>query len=528
MEIRFLLIFILILTAIGMSYVSLLIKKRDQAAKKKYLLGLSLASVLYSAGSALELSGDSVTWVLWAYKIQYAGIAFIPALILLTAGDYIASYLWRTKVIKFFLFSISSITFILVVTEPYHNWMHQNPRMIFDGPFPVPTFDQGSWYLVHIIYMNLALFLANLIFLNSWIKAPASHRHQSAMLFLGSLLPWTTLLIYLSGTMSWPLDISPFALGGSTYVMYKGIISYGLAEIIPIARGLVFENMYDAALVLDKTGYVVDYNSSASRLFLTSTGRLAGKTLNALTHPYPELKVFVEAAFAQSSERSRDITLDSRTYNIRLIDILAKRGDITGHILVFRDITDYARLLDQMKQLASIDELTGIPNRRHFSESAHRELKRSRRNLDWLSILMIDIDHFKNVNDTYGHTIGDEVLKKTAQMALGTLRVTDLIGRYGGEEFCVCLTETDLERSIIAAERLRQAVASLQFGDSLHPFQITISIGLYSSPGDEIDITLDSMISRADVALYQAKNAGRNCTRPYQEKENTAPPQTIS
>ncbi|MCS6842124.1 MAG: diguanylate cyclase [Roseiflexus sp.] len=175
---------------------------------------------------------------------------------------------------------------------------------------------------------------------------------------------------------------------------------------------------------------------------------------------------------------------------------------------------DNARLFADARRHATIDELTGVWNRRSFFEHARRELQRSQRTLRPLAVLMFDVDHFKSVNDTYGHAVGDQALRSLAERCRSQLRVTDIIGRYGGEEFAVALPETDLESAQHIAERLRVAVENASFKTAQGSISLTISVGVaVYDPSDQT--TLDAVIDRADRALYIAKRSGRNCVRAW-------------
>nr|WP_319565287.1 diguanylate cyclase [uncultured Rhodoferax sp.] len=164
---------------------------------------------------------------------------------------------------------------------------------------------------------------------------------------------------------------------------------------------------------------------------------------------------------------------------------------------------------DELERRAYSDYLTGLANRRYFLEQAEKELERTRRYGGDLSILMLDVDHFKRVNDTYGHKVGDIVLQKLAQVCLASLRDIDLIGRMGGEEFAVLLPQTTCEPAQQAAERLRASLAAiripLQGGLPLH---LTVSFGV-TTLADK-DANIDTLLSQADQALYRAKAEGRN------------------
>lgn len=171
------------------------------------------------------------------------------------------------------------------------------------------------------------------------------------------------------------------------------------------------------------------------------------------------------------------------------------------------------QLYEQVQRLARIDGLTGLYNRRHFLELATREVHRATRYTYNLSIIMFDIDHFKVVNDTYGHAVGDQVLTLVAETCLHNLRETDLIGRYGGEEFIVLAPEIDEIESGQVAERLRQAVENLVLDRGTDRVQVTISLGVTMSKAGQKDKDLEELLRLADQALYMAKQAGRNVVK---------------
>lgn len=167
------------------------------------------------------------------------------------------------------------------------------------------------------------------------------------------------------------------------------------------------------------------------------------------------------------------------------------------------------RLREQLQHLLSHDALTGVLSRRALFEQAQREIRRSQRSQQPLSLMVMDLDHFKRINDSLGHVMGDRVLQDFAARAQRTLRETDLLGRYGGEEFVVALPDTDAEMAFKVAERILQDRSTSQ-----HLVPVTVSIGVIScpalppeKPASEI---LEDMILQADRALYQAKATGRN------------------
>src|SRR5690606_14331950 len=156
----------------------------------------------------------------------------------------------------------------------------------------------------------------------------------------------------------------------------------------------------------------------------------------------------------------------------------------------------------QLAWLANTDELTELRNRRAFMEAGEHVLRQARRYPQQLAALLIDIDHFKTINDRHGHHIGDQTIRRAADTLSATLRETDIVGRLGGEEFAVLMPHTDQASALHAAERLRQAVDQLKIGLlSGGPLTTTISVGVAMyEPG----ITLDNLLMHADMALYQA------------------------
>ncbi|WP_192036096.1 GGDEF domain-containing protein [Halomonas sp. YLGW01] len=175
---------------------------------------------------------------------------------------------------------------------------------------------------------------------------------------------------------------------------------------------------------------------------------------------------------------------------------------------LLREVAHRQSLEAQLRGLAERDALTGLNNRRHFMKRAQALLERSQSDKTPLSLFMIDVDHFKTVNDTWGHSHGDRVLTEIATACRESLRPKDVIGRFGGEEFVVALPDTCLDEARGVAERLRQTIAALSLEDTTHERPQTVTIGIAEAHAEETD--LEALIKRADQALYVGKRAGRN------------------
>ncbi len=173
-----------------------------------------------------------------------------------------------------------------------------------------------------------------------------------------------------------------------------------------------------------------------------------------------------------------------------------------------QDITARKHLELKLVELSQTDDLTGLTNRRHFLAQAEATLALSQRYQHGFSVLMLDVDHFKRINDQFGHAAGDTVLQKFAQVMGAVVRKTDLTARLGGEEFAIILPESTMNDALILAERIRTNIAAERFSYASEVFDVTVSIGLACYQPD--DVAFERMLARADKALYRAKALGRN------------------
>ena len=194
-------------------------------------------------------------------------------------------------------------------------------------------------------------------------------------------------------------------------------------------------------------------------------------------------------------------------YILLMLQVGLKIHASTAEALRLRESND--QLIFELEQQVRRDGLTGVMNRRHFIATAKAELQRATRYRHSLALLMVDIDHFKQINDTYGHLSGDEVLKAVARVCTETVRTSDSLARLGGEEFAVLMPETDLSQAKAAAERLREAVARIRCEIQDGVATPTVSIGVAVADGN--DETLSTLMTRSDRAMYAAKAQGRNC-----------------
>lgn len=274
-----------------------------------------------------------------------------------------------------------------------------------------------------------------------------------------------------------------------------------------LADGFVLYNRFDR-LVLCNSKYREIYDKSAN---LTVQGMKFEDIISGGVRQgqYPDAKGREDAWIAEQLEMHQNPTVpvEQRLPGGRWVSIQERRTSEGGRVGFSIDITKLKQQEQKLEKLAWTDSLTGAMNRRRFMEQAEKELARAQRHGGNLSLLVIDADNFKTLNDRNGHGAGDEVLAGLVERWMKVLRSHDIIGRIGGEEFVVLLPKVDGPGALKTAERLRRAIAELPFEYEGILLRVTVSIGIARhSPGD----TLAEMMKRADTALYQAKDAGRN------------------
>lgn len=276
----------------------------------------------------------------------------------------------------------------------------------------------------------------------------------------------------------------------------------------------LFDNMQDVYYLTDAKGVVQMVGPGVRSVLGYEPHEIEGKTAESY-YPQATDRDAMKKAIMENGKVSdfpgQMVRKDGRVIDISISSraLYDDSGAFAGVEGVYRDVTQRKMLERELQRLATTDPLTNIANRRSFLEQAEQIFKSSQRYHTSFTMMMLDLDFFKAINDKYGHLGGDSVLARFASTVGQELRDSDLFGRLGGEEFCVLLQQVDKDEALIVAERIRERIQSLMFKDSSgESFPLTVSIGVTSYvDGDE---RLAKLLERADKALYQAKNSGRN------------------
>jgi diguanylate cyclase (GGDEF)-like protein/PAS domain S-box-containing protein len=325
-----------------------------------------------------------------------------------------------------------------------------------------------------------------------------------------------------------PFDITPIALAISTAIVYAGVSRVRLLELLPTVRHRVADLMPDGLLILDTEFRVIDWNAAALTMWGITRSDLSGTPVTDLVSVW-ESEIAPALTDPPDSVLRMAVLVDPQgaepTYlDVEIRQLALRSGGADGWIVVFRDASEMRsterdlqeanerlEALNKMLLAQAIhDSLTGLFNRAYLDEALPRELARCERDGSTIALLILDVDYFKNVNDTYGHDIGDLVLKEVARLVRGIVRAGDIPCRFGGDEIVAVMPGAPESEVAGVGERIRERVSEEQFGDENVHLAVTVSVGfaIYPTHAD----SAAGLFRAADRALYAAKDAGRNRT----------------
>lgn len=279
-----------------------------------------------------------------------------------------------------------------------------------------------------------------------------------------------------------------------------------------------------AFFTLDAAGCVDSWNASIEQLTGFTDVEVLGQRLDIFYASDDNDPYRIPEHFALTHEEGWHVqecwceTRTGRRYAAQVLVAVLKEdnGTFAGYSVVLRDVTERKITSDELTRLLTTDHLTGAVNRAHFFKLATKEVTRANRLGKPLSFVMIDADHFKKINDTAGHQVGDQVLTQIVIEAKRSLRSIDVIARLGGEEFCLMLPWTDMQAAALIADKIRVAIEGARFECDYGEIRVTASFGCASL--DATNNSLNDLLGAADKALYKAKGNGRNRVQQYDSR----------
>ncbi len=287
---RMFLIILLFVSAAGILFLALFgWKRRRTVAAARAFSALMISVALYCAGYAIEISSDTLHCMLVGSRIEYLGISFLPAFWLLLALYFCGAAARISRLFMILLFVIPVLTVVIVFCDGLLHLHYRTAVASLSGPFPTLSFTRGPWYWVHIVFSNAAILTGNALFLSMVFRSARHFRIQATVMFLGSLLPWSALVVHLTGVVPWRLDPVPFALAISGPLYAFGLFRYRLFDLVPIVRSTLVENLQDGVLVFNHDWRLMDLNRAAMPLLSVSRQEAVGESRDWILADYPGL-----------------------------------------------------------------------------------------------------------------------------------------------------------------------------------------------------------------------------------------------
>lgn len=477
-------------------------------AKVKYLRYLSLLSLgvtIYAFGYVLEINSESLADIKFWNLIQTAGFLSYPIFWFLMGLDYTGRMGKDEQKKVALLFVLPIISFILrIMDSPL---IYSDFQVVEKYGMYFAYMTRGWWYQAHGVYLFVLLIATVVIFYLEYKRGKRYERKKMAILFFSSFLPFVGLILNMIHFMDFYIDYAIMMLPISLALIFVAILHYDWLEMRSLAREQAFESNQDGLLIVNEEGDIIDYNEEVKTIFWMEKREFLRLTVMDLFALGSDEKIPLEKL--GNYKLNLDNGIKVKHYEVRIQRL--KQGTVNkGYIINFRDNTEREILHHQLQQLANIDSLSGLNNRRSFLDYSEKIVEHSLLNKTPCSMLMLDVDYFKSVNDTYGHHVGDAVIRKLSQLLRQNFRKDDGIGRMGGEEFAVILPSTNLQEAVNKAETFRKILEKAKLTDEFPLLRVTCSIGV-TELGENIK-SVESLLHYADKALYRSKDEGRNRT----------------
>lgn len=493
------------------------------------LTGLTIWSLSYAL---ITLSPTLETKIFWL-RVENIGIQTVPVLWFFFAMKYTRRDQWLTgKPIIAAFWIIPSAALLFIMSDTWFHLYYTSVRIATETGGPL-IISRGIVYWIALVYVYL-LYLTGLVALvNRFLQSRSVYRRQTPHLIGAALIPFTVNLIYqlapgLLPLFPAPVDLTPLSFTITAILLAADIFGLRLLDIVPIARENVMESIPEMVFVLDEKERIIDANAVAQNWLGKPINEIIGREPIEVFQKWPQL--LQRFFFLEYTREEIEIPGNPpRTLETIITPIYNRTSQLEGRVILAYDITDRKKLEEELKntnhalqvqldenerlrvqlqEQAIRDPLTGVFNRRYFAEALDKENARAVRENIPYSLIILDVDHFKKVNDTYGHKCGDLVLQSLAKFLQENTRQSDIVCRFGGEEFVILMPDAAVEDARERGEYFRKKFETLTYGCNDKLVYATFSAGIASFP-----LHADSgeaLLSMADTALYYSKEAGRN------------------
>ncbi len=493
--------------------------RRRATTGARYLMWLFVAMAESSCAYIFLYASSSPSVLSLWYQIANLGFAVAGPLYLLFGLEYTQMGQHINGRLLLLLAILPAVTVLLTWTNPLHHLIFSafslnpiNGLGVLEG--------SGAWSIVQLGYTYLCVLITTFLLLRAMTRFPPFFRAQAGIIAAAAVPPVFGSLVELFNNPMPGFDWHVLGYGLSGILLAVVIRRQYMFNLVPLARAQIIDSMADGVVVLDTADLIVDINLSARHLLKFIGGALIGQPARKVLPIWPEIERGQDAVITiPDATTTSKAPLAVRHIDTHVTPLLDQHKRVIGRMFILRDVTliqqqkaEIQALQDRLRAEAIHDELTGLYNRHYFGEALALGLAQARRDNLPFSLVILDVDHFKEINEARGDAAGDLLLQQAANLLTRSTRGGDVICRYGGDEFALLLPNTSLEDAFSCAERWRHGMEKLGALDGTQGalFQFTVSLGMAGYPNCEG--SMDELLAVADQALYTAKKSGRNRT----------------
>ena len=474
---------------------------------------LTIAMLIWTMGSFFELYAATLrNKIIWR-NIQQIGVFGLP----ISTVYFAMVFTKQEKGKKYFIAAAvpQLVSVLLIFTNELHHLMRSGYSLeespVFGESLVVHSTALGS---VLVAYNFSLALIATVILLNYVRKLGPGFRKQVYIIIFCLLYVFSVAFIQkaLLIQLNIYIQISVLTMPAVVALMIS-IFKHRTFMLSPIARDKVFEVINQGIVVLDENGVIIDANSYALRTLAEYFHVLnpLGMPLEQLNAQYPQLHQLI----GQVSDEQIELHIEDAYISLTYYPLSPGKEKYIGSVIIINNITMQKLYEHNLKNKAEKDYLTQLLNKFGFQKALRKYIAAG--DLRNYSVLMMDVDNFKKINDTYGHAAGDAVLRDFTDIINGIIRAEDIAGRFGGDEFVIVIPRIEKETALQIAERIRKTVDAHQFTINEQVLHYTVSTGIADCGG--VGWSFDEILEKADRALYQAKSKSRNCSVVCSEED---------
>lgn len=486
---------------------------------------LVLSAALWCIFYSLEICTIDFELKLFWAQARFIGLAPLSTLWLVVGIQLDGTIRWFRGARWLILAVVPVAVIILSLTSSHHTLFRHSYSMLMNDHFSVIFFKNGPLFWVYASYSYIMAILTGILVYRSFRGRNPIRRRQTALVMSSIGLFIAIDILFQAGiTPIKHYTLSPAALAVSGLLLSIAVFQYRILDLAPITRAMVMDGIADIILIADDKDHMIEFNRAAAEAFGLDSASATGMSIQTV-HPF-----FTDLSRFEKGVINAEINIKGADQDFEVLSkpVFFGKKHVVGTLLHLRNVSEHKRmereirqvnadLLDNIKKIESLqmqlrdqairDPLTGLYNRRYLDEMIDYHFSLGQRT-GKLSFVMIDMDYFKSVNDSYGHQAGDTLLKTLAVLLTEKTRKSDVVYRYGGEEFLVMMNGVSGQLAYNLVESIRIAFESLTTKHDNLEIRATLSAGVASYPDHGDDAW--NIIRLADEAMYHAKSTGRN------------------